>query len=52
MSESWKVEKCVCMYFNLCVSPVYNGTHIQADILKSSQNAFLQRMQIGRLVVQ
>lgn len=36
----------------LSLLPVYDCAHIQADILKSTHNAFLHRMHISRLVVQ
>ena len=31
--------------------PVYDCTHVEADILKSPHGAFFHRMQISRLVV-
>lgn len=33
------------------VLPINDGTHVQADVLKSSNRAFLHSMQISRLVV-
>ena len=32
--------------------PVYDGAHVQADVLEGSQHASLQRVHVGRLVVQ
>lgn len=31
--------------------PVYDGAHVQADVLKSSHGAFFHRMQVGELIV-
>jgi len=31
--------------------PVYNGTHIQTDVLKATQHALLHRLQVDQLFV-
>lgn len=46
----YELSVCACMQ-HLSVLPVYNCTHVQADILKSSNSAFLHSMQISRLVI-
>lgn len=39
------------MSAELSLLPVYDCTHVETDILKSSHNAFFHRMQISGLVV-
>lgn len=31
--------------------PVYDGTHIQTDVLKATQHALLHRLQVDQLVI-
>lgn len=45
-----KLSVCTGMQ-HLSALPVYNCTHVQADILKSSHSAFLHSVQISRLVI-
>lgn len=43
---------CGCVWIAILSHiPIYNCTHVQADILKSSHGAFFHCMQISRLVI-
>ena len=44
-------EVCMCVWSSLPL-PVYDGAHVEANVLERSGGAFLHRVQVGGLIVQ